>query len=237
MSISINNVYQKVLTLANKEQRGYITPQEFNLIAQRAQNEIYDNYFHQIKITEAKPKTQEGVAFDSIELIRQRLQDFQNFTTITQEVDDQSLDLASNITNLYHINNVINQDLNVELTQLTTKQMLYTENNPLTKATIKRPVYVYEKKDYLLLYPTPTTQTVYRIDYYIVPTKPVWGYVVVNGIALFNSNTSDDFQLHPSEEENLISRILILSGTTIKQPELQQAGAQDIQLVKQLQNS
>ena len=80
-------------------------------------------------------------------------------------------------------------------------------------------------------------QTVYRIDYYIVPAKPTWGYVVVNGNALYNSNTSTDFQLHPSEEENLISRILILSGTTIKQPELQQAGAQDIQLVKQLQNS
>ena len=236
MAISINNVYQKVLTLANKEQRGYITPQEFNLIAQRAQNEIYDNYFHQIKITETKPKTQEGVAFDSAELIRQRLQDFQDYQTITQEANDQSLTTTS-ITNLYHINNVINQDLNVELTQLTTKQMLYTENNPLTKASTRRPVYVYEKKDYILLYPTPTVQTVYRIDYYMKPTSPTWGYVVVNGNALYNSNTSTDFELHPSEEENLISRILILSGTTIKQPELTQAGAQDMQLVKQLQNS
>jgi hypothetical protein len=236
MAISINNVYQKVLTLANKEQRGYITPQEFNLIAQRAQNEIYDNYFHKIKITEAKPKTQEGVAFDSIELIRQRLQEFQNFTTITQTASDQSLDTTS-ITNLYHINNIINQDLNVELTQLTPKQILYTENNPLTKASTKRPVYVYEKKDYILLYPTPTVETIYRIDYYITPVKPAWGYVVINGNALYNPNASTDFTLHASEEENLISRILILSGTTIKQPELQQAGAQDMALVNQQQNN
>ena len=45
MAVNIDNVYQKVLALANKEQRGYITPQEFNLLADRAQNEIYENYF------------------------------------------------------------------------------------------------------------------------------------------------------------------------------------------------
>ena len=34
--ISIDTVYQRVLALANKEQRGYITPQEFNLLADKA---------------------------------------------------------------------------------------------------------------------------------------------------------------------------------------------------------
>ena len=40
MAISIDKVYQKVLAFANKEQRGYITPQEFNLFADQAQMEI-----------------------------------------------------------------------------------------------------------------------------------------------------------------------------------------------------
>ena len=48
MAVNINSVYQKVLTLLNKEQRGYLTPQEFNLLADRAKNEIYENYFHKI---------------------------------------------------------------------------------------------------------------------------------------------------------------------------------------------
>ena len=46
MAISINTVYQKVLALANKEQRGYITPQEFNLYANQAQLEILNQYFY-----------------------------------------------------------------------------------------------------------------------------------------------------------------------------------------------
>ena len=48
--VNIDTVYQKVLALSNKEQRGYITPQEFNLLADRVQNEIFENYFHNIKI-------------------------------------------------------------------------------------------------------------------------------------------------------------------------------------------
>ena len=40
MAVSIDTVYQTVLALANKEQRGYITPQEFNLFANQVQLEI-----------------------------------------------------------------------------------------------------------------------------------------------------------------------------------------------------
>ena len=56
MAISIDDVYQKVLSLANKEQRGYITPQEFNLFADKAQKEIFENYFHDMKTVSTKEK-------------------------------------------------------------------------------------------------------------------------------------------------------------------------------------
>ena len=43
MAVLIDTVYQRVLSIANKEQRGYVTPQEYNLFAYKAQNEIFDN--------------------------------------------------------------------------------------------------------------------------------------------------------------------------------------------------
>ena len=46
--VSIDTVYQKVLAIANKEQRGYITPQEFNLFADQAQKDIFEQYFYDI---------------------------------------------------------------------------------------------------------------------------------------------------------------------------------------------
>ena len=45
MAVSIDTVYQRVLAALNKEQRGYITPQEFNLFANQAQLDIFEQYF------------------------------------------------------------------------------------------------------------------------------------------------------------------------------------------------
>ena len=46
--VNIDTVYQTVLALANKEQRGYITPQEFNLFANQAQMSIFEQYFYDL---------------------------------------------------------------------------------------------------------------------------------------------------------------------------------------------
>jgi hypothetical protein len=46
MAVNVDTVYQSVLALANKEQRGYITPQEFNLLANQAQRLIFEQYFY-----------------------------------------------------------------------------------------------------------------------------------------------------------------------------------------------
>lgn len=46
MAINVNTVYQTVLSILNKEQRGYMTPDEFNKVATQVQLEIFENYFN-----------------------------------------------------------------------------------------------------------------------------------------------------------------------------------------------
>tara|TARA_Y100001963_G_scaffold48776_1_gene68557 strand:+ start:210 stop:941 length:732 start_codon:yes stop_codon:yes gene_type:complete len=243
MAINIDTVYQKVLTLSNKEQRGYITPQEFNLLADRAQNEIFENYFYKIRITEAKPKSQIDYA-DELEMIEEKLHPFH----VDETVNTGSSTLALP-TNIHKIIN-ITRDGN-EVTQVNKHEIAYTENNPLLKANLIRSVFVREDSGAITIYPAPSSSTYdtdttsdglanqesFEVSYYKKPTAPSWGYVVVNEKALYNVNTSVNFELHASEEESLVSRILILTGTTIKQPDLQQAGAQDMQLTNQQQNN
>tara|TARA_A100001515_G_scaffold36106_1_gene28287 strand:- start:12911 stop:14146 length:1236 start_codon:yes stop_codon:yes gene_type:complete len=48
MAVNINTVYQRVLAIANKEQNGYLTPQEFNVFANQAQIEIFEQYFYDV---------------------------------------------------------------------------------------------------------------------------------------------------------------------------------------------
>ena len=48
MAINVNTVYQTVLLILNKEQRGYMTPVEFNKIGGQVQLEIFETYFESL---------------------------------------------------------------------------------------------------------------------------------------------------------------------------------------------
>ena len=243
MAVDINRVYQKVLALANKEQRGYITPQEFNLFADKAQLEIFNNYFHGIKMAERKPKNQMNYA-DEVEMLEEKLHPFHVDESVNTAT--ASLTLPTNTHKLIGITRNGNK-----VTQINKSQVAYTENNPLLKATLTRSTFVREDSGIVTIFPTPSSTTYdtdtnsdnvfdqesFEVSYYKRPAAPMFGYVLLQGEALYNSNTSTNFELHGSEEENLVYRILMLAGLTIKQPDLQQSAMAGIQMEKQEQNS
>ena len=47
MGVMINNVRNTVLAIANKNNYGYVSPQDFNLYAQQAQMDLFEDYFYQ----------------------------------------------------------------------------------------------------------------------------------------------------------------------------------------------
>ena len=75
MSISVDNVYQQVLAIANKEQRGYITPQEFNLFARKAQIDVFENTFAAYKDAYLHPEQVVGQHNDLM-MLREKMQPF-----------------------------------------------------------------------------------------------------------------------------------------------------------------
>jgi len=249
MAVNVDTVYQKVLALANKEQRGYITPQEFNLLADKAQNEIYENYFHGVKMAAAKPKNQMNYA-DELEMLEEKLQPF--YVDMTVEANSNPLTLPT----LFPIQKLISitRGNGTKVTPINKSEIIYTESHPLTKATLTRSVFVREDLGGVTIYPAPSSSTYnvvaatdlpglnndteqFEVSYYKTPDTPIWGYVVVNEKALYNSNTSTNFELHISEEEPLVLRILMLAGLTIQRPDVTQAGGQGLQMINQEQNS
>ena len=236
--ISINNVYQKVLALANKEQRGYITPQEFNLLADKAQNEIYENYFYQLNMAQVKPKSQ-GTHEDIVEAIETKLEGFIAEDSITVETTGVSINTIP--SNSFRIISISDSTTNTPATKTSYRELDYILNSPLTKPNSTRRIYTVNSDGYLKFYPSPSAQLVdgYTIRYYKSPNTPKWTYVIINDKALYNSSADDaqNFELHISEEENLVSKILNLAGLTIRQPEVQQSGMMQTQMNKQEQNS
>ena len=87
-------------------------------------------------------------------------------------------------------------------------------------------VYVLDANQ-ISVFPVTITSVTFR--YIRTPLIPKWTYTVVNEQAQYNASALDlqDFELHPSDEVNLVIKILEFAGVTLKDPNLYQIAAQE----------
>ena len=358
MAISIDRVYQKVLAFANKEQRGYITPQEFNLFAHQAQMEIFEQYFYDInQWTRQHGNSSEHS--DMLTNLEEKVSLFEHTAvgdniTVLNKWGDVNLD--NDLPDLYRLMNVrVNYPTSrsgyndAELVN-SRKEFYLLSSSKLTRYNNERPIYLryHSRYNRIKIYPYPvdddgsdfdlstqefandyiqvksidhpgshnppdglyfyfdqqemidllgeeythgdtvnisttssdgntvkitnhvaviwTADSVNSVDgrahgrlnpydgsgadfavgdrvflggtlkklsnkrnvqadYIRRPKSPNWNYVVVSDKALYNSTTSTDFELHDSEESELVYRILAFAGVAMEKPNLTQTAA------------
>jgi len=306
MAINIDTVYQRVLTLANKEQRGHINPQQFNLLANQVQLDIFEDYFFKLNGVEFGQKN--NSQYNDIKKLT--LEKIQPFEKINQPIVVGSYYSNSLPSDVYRLGEVVwaAPDLPQNSTiipEITTKEYFESNNSPLAKATMTRPTLVRSESGSIIISPfhssdpakqvalyftqngdtssdttasvdlggninyihvgqtvagtdIPASTTVTAIDvsngaltlsqaatntasdvtltfggddltcnYIRRPSAVTWGYTEINSVALYNSASSIDFELHESEENTLVIKILALAGITIKNPELMQIAQQE----------
>jgi hypothetical protein len=82
MAINVNTVYQTVLLILNKEQRGYMTPLEFNKTGAQAQLEIFEAYFDSLNQQIRVPQTSADYS-NRIVSLEEKLSIFKEFGNAT----------------------------------------------------------------------------------------------------------------------------------------------------------
>ena len=225
--VRIDDVYQKVLAFTNKEQRGYITPQEFNLFANQAQLEIFEQYFYDLNQFLRPPGNSEEYS-NIVTNLREKIAVFERTGTINSGVI-----IPSTGDVLYRLGTVTSQGIVVEEVQPDDNP--YIQSSPLLASSALRPTYI--RSGPLRVTLTPNTSAI--CTYVKRPTTPRWGYFVISGNALYDPNPAKttDFELHPSEEPELVYKILKLSGASIKRDDIMRIGqgleSQQIQQEKQ----
>lgn len=224
MAINIDTVYQRVLAIANKEQRGYINPQQFNLFANQVQLDIFEDYFFKLSQLEFSQKNNSQYN-DLKKLVEEKTRPFEN---IHQAVTAVSTDLATLPVNVYRLGGVFYDDNTnvIKVENIDAGEVEFVSRVPLAKPTQKHPVYVRVSPTQMRLYPStvsPVWSTT-SLDCHFIsrPTAVNWGYTEINSIALYNSASSTNFELHESEENTLVIKILALAGINIKDSELTQ---------------
>ena len=228
MAVSVDTVYQRVLTLANKEQRGYITPQEFNLLANQAQMEIFEQYLADLTVnTKTSGNTEEYS--DLLSVLYEKIGIFEigeDATWIAVNMPDTS-GIREIPSTIYKIGTIIcrgpisNELVHVEI--LSSKDYDQAFQLPLTSPDEQRPLAKITSKG-ITIQPTKSNNKIETISFIQRPVKVEWAYVIVNDKALYNDNISVDFQLHASEETELVYKILKLAGINLKAAEIVQVG-------------
>ena len=235
--VSIDRVYQKVLALANKEQRGYITPQEFNLFADIAQLDIFEQYFHDLDRVRRRPGND---YVDIAELIEEKIARFEIYNQEVGLLNSYGdVNLSNSAPDLHKLTMVtidtpaagnlrIAEKVSHKETRSSYANSPLIKNAELAGITARYTLSQTGDANRLKVWPWSSDAEI-RISYIKKPTSPNWTYFVsASGAALYNPDALDhkNFLLHPSEENTLVIKILQLAGISIKDYQLAGAAAQ-----------
>lgn len=227
MPINVDTVYQTVQALANKEQRGYITPQEFNLLANQAQSDIFEQYFYDLNAFHQKGEEARELA-DSVSHVMRKI----NLTTgvsinrtncvYNPGNNTWSLPTGTTTGRLFATDPTgISKDLRV----MSMDEIDDLRNSRWHKSGFDE--YVYFENGYQTIQvwsgTGPITTGIQVEQITGMPGVVNWGYLIVNEQAIYNPTTSNDFSLDASERADVVINILKLAGISTEDAALYQA--------------
>ena len=240
MSVSIDTVYQRVLGILNKEQRGYITPQQFNLFVNQAQQDLFEQYFYDINQF-GRISGNSTEYSDMLTLLNEKINIFETSGLFTR-----SGDYFIKPTDLYRLGTVVYKNTttnafgvisteSIEAERINANEFLYINSSPLTKPKNVRPVFVSNTSGIRVYGDNEITDTTeVEFQYIKKPAKVQWAYQIVFDEPLYDAANSVNFELHPSEEVELVVKILELSGLLIKDYNLYNAiNQEEIETIQQ----
>jgi hypothetical protein len=225
--LNVNTVYTTVLTILNKEQRGYLTPDEFGKVAAQVQLEIFEKFFEDYNQLLRMPKT--DVEFASrIDHMREDFQIFEknnDASAVTDNIYTQPTDLHRFGSAIY------NRGLNSPAIEIISsrdyrKQIL----SPLTQPTTNFPIAQY-KDDKLTVFPKVSTPlaTDVTFNYIRKPVDPVWAFTIGGvGQYVYDSVNSVQFEIDESNQPQVVLEILKYTGVIIRDPQIMQAAGQQL---------
>jgi len=183
MAININTVYKTVLLILNKEERGYVTPDELNKISAQVQLEVFEQYSEDLNQQLRIPQSDNDYA-DRVNNIDEKLAIFKTFGTATYDAATvpsnpyftlPTTDTYGNTVEFYRLGSVVYND-DTEMQRLQRMEFYNIQKSPLTKSTESFPTYLFENEK-LFVKPDSITSNV-GVNFLRKPLDPRWGYYV-----------------------------------------------------------
>ena len=223
----INEVRNTVLSILSKDNRGYITPFEFNLYAKQAQLDVFERYIYNYSNAIIKQNARmHGEGYSDIpKKIAEVLDTFYTIDSLVYE--DPYFELPSDF---YFIQKLVFNNKEVE--KVSHQKILNLLSSNLTMPNVYYPVYtmtdnydgIAATKNIVQVYPDTIDSNI-TLHYLRFPKDPKWTYVTLtNGEPVFDQSQPDyqDFEVPLEDEFKLVQKILQYAGISIREGEVYQ---------------
>lgn len=226
----INSIYETANVLLNKDQRGKISPFEFNRIAQQAQRKITNELLSDYKkLILRKVRFNLGSGFaDQSHFTIQAIEYYIKSKEIENAKESILID-----SEIWYLNEIYNEETLIEK----------VENNHFN--TLKRsgrmrpsqclPICTMMGGN-VLFFPE---QGKIEIQYLRKPKEPKWTFIIENEIPMYNPDAKDfsDFDVHHDLISPLLIEILQMCGLNLREADIEQYITQMKQEAMAKQNS
>tara|TARA_R100000951_G_scaffold62325_1_gene52357 strand:+ start:1841 stop:2614 length:774 start_codon:yes stop_codon:yes gene_type:complete len=234
--MTIDEIYRLVQTFANKEQRGFITPSDFNLLAKQAELELINKRI-EILQEKSQAKKMSGIMEESLtpEIAEQDLAPFlvstpykAKLVSVVSGYSEAEVSIDNNTLLIKEI--FILPDENLGINSHIPLEIVSSENinkilrSSLAKPSIDFPIGLMSgslngQGLKIKIFPD-NIESVIVYGYMHPRISPNWSYVTVAGKPVHDPSTSNQFNLPSRTHGEIVIKILEYLGVNLREVSL-----------------
>ena len=232
--INVDTVYQTVQALVNKEQRGYLTPQEFNLFVNQVQQDIYEQYFYDLNAFREK-RPEAHLLGDSVSQLMEKIRNPDGVTYAIQGVTNGTDLPDGRVGRIFLGQGGTRRTLRLgdpdEIQNLRASRWHVDNTDDI--------LYFDDGDKQIQVWDVGGNQITTNITCEVVtgiPQLAFWGYIVVNEKPMYNNVASRNIDLDATEQSDVVIKVLKLAGISIEAPQVVGVASQEDQMNIQQEN-
>lgn len=194
--MNIDRVFKFLNFIVNKNQSGNVTPEQFNIDAERCQIEFFNKEYRLFQTTREVTDALSPLLVPAIV----------NPDLSGQVAYPSDYSHVAAIRHIYYKDNVA---IPVPVEEVAISEFGDILMSQVAPATTKYPKVTYYN-DYLQF--APKTLRMIQFDYFRTPIVPNWGYTMVNSRAVYNPLTSVDFEILDTYQNEIVMMMASFYG-------------------------
>ncbi len=212
----IDRIYSKVKTFVNTDVRGNVSPAEFNLFLHDAIQSRLEELFYDFR-RETVRDNRSLQAFNLANLPDRLIEKIMHYHTSLAVL----VDSTGNITlpsDFKYLDNISSATVELFEHVDTSKEFRIIKGCASTQYPI-----CLTSGNTINIYPQLAENTSITVEYLREVFIPKWTYTEISGAEIFNPSATDfqDADIHASEEDEIVRRVLLRFGVNLKEEEIQ----------------